>query len=339
MLIGFPHRASVIGGPGTFQSRMIDALGKRGHRAVFPEDQVIPDLILVVAGTAKLGWLRRCKRRGAKIVHRLDGINWQHRLLRYPDPLWHRMLMESRNWMMVWIRNRFADRVIYQSIFTQDWWHARYGKAAVPEFQIYNGTDLTMFSPARRRSAGDGRPVLLCVEGNLTGDAVTFGILREVAARLVQDGTVKETIVCGLAPPEVASRLADIPGLRLLGSVPRAKIPEIYAQADVYLSLEVNPPCPNAVVEALASGLPVVGFDTGALRELVPEGAGVLAPYGGDPWRLQVPSFAALEAAARQVLASAAEYGRVAREVAEQRFGVEQMIDSYLKIFEHVLHG
>ena len=43
---------------------------------------------------------------------------------------------------------------------------------------------------------------------------------------------------------------------------------------------------PNSVIEALACGLPVVSFDTGALPELVTPGAGRVVAYGGDPWRL-----------------------------------------------------
>ena len=67
-------------------------------------------------------------------------------------------------------------------------------------------------------------------------------------------------------------------------------------------SAEVNPPCPNSVIEALACGLPVVGFDTGSLSELVQGDAGRLVPYGADQWKLQKPDIPMLAEVATEVL-------------------------------------
>ena len=50
---------------------------------------------------------------------------------------------------------------------------------------------------------------------------------------------------------------------------------KILLNSKLYLSLEKNPPCPNSVIEALSLGIPVVGFDTGSLKELVGD-AGVI---------------------------------------------------------------
>jgi glycosyltransferase involved in cell wall biosynthesis len=96
-------------------------------------------------------------------------------------------------------------------------------------------------------------------------------------------------------------------------------------------SAEINPPCPNSVIEALASGLPVLGFDTGSLRELVGEHAGRLAPYGGDPWKLQPPDVPALVEPALEILGDQPRFRRAARERAEQLFGLDRMVDEYLE--------
>jgi glycosyltransferase involved in cell wall biosynthesis len=108
-------------------------------------------------------------------------------------------------------------------------------------------------------------------------------------------------------------------------------MPQIFCNA-ILLVLEVNPPCPNSVIEALASGIPIVGFDSGALRELVPEGAGIIIPYGGDPWKLEVPNVSALPEAIDKVLKRWDDFSRNARRAAEERYDIEKVSDAYLCI-------
>ncbi|HRQ33006.1 MAG TPA: glycosyltransferase, partial [Anaerolineales bacterium] len=97
-------------------------------------------------------------------------------------------------------------------------------------------------------------------------------------------------------------------------------------------SAELNPACPNAVIEALACGLPVVGFETGALSELVQGDAGRLASHGANPWRLQRPDIPSLADAAEEVLRDNERFRRAARARAESTFGLDAMVDRYLTV-------
>ena len=87
----------------------------------------------------------------------------------------------------------------------------------------------------------------------------------------------------------------------------------------------------SAVIEALACGLPVLAFDTGALPELVTGDAGRVVPYGGDPWQLDPPNIAALAEAAVEILTRQTEFRAAARARAEDGFGLDQMLDEYLR--------
>jgi glycosyltransferase involved in cell wall biosynthesis len=78
--------------------------------------------------------------------------------------------------------------------------------------------------------------------------------------------------------------------------------------------------------------LPVVGFETGSLSELVQGDAGRLVPYGGNPWRLQTPDIAALAETAAEVLQDQPVFRKSARERAESALDVEKMVDEYLKV-------
>jgi glycosyltransferase involved in cell wall biosynthesis len=116
------------------------------------------------------------------------------------------------------------------------------------------------------------------------------------------------------------------------GAVPREKIPQIDRSAHLLFSADINAACPNSVIEAMACGLPVVGFDTGALNELVIGDSGRLVAYGGDVWKLDHPDIAALAKAAEEILNDQPRFRRTARAQAESALGLDQMTDSYLKI-------
>jgi glycosyltransferase involved in cell wall biosynthesis len=88
-------------------------------------------------------------------------------------------------------------------------------------------------------------------------------------------------------------------------------------------------------VEALACGLPVVAFDTGALRELIPPGAGAIVAYGGDPWKLDPPDLDALARAAAETLKNQQSLSLGARNHAQESLGLDLMVQRYLDFFTH----
>jgi glycosyltransferase involved in cell wall biosynthesis len=176
------------------------------------------------------------------------------------------------------------------------------------------------------------------VEGNLTG-GYEMGI--ESAVKLVerlnsvygeQLGKPVELMVVGRVSEEVKhvwrSR-TDIP-LIWLGKVSVERIPEIDRSAHLLYAADINPACPNAVIEALACGTPVLSFDTGALPELVTGDAGRVVPYGGDSWALDQPDIPALAKNAVEILQNQDHFRAAARTHAEADFGLDQMMEAYL---------
>jgi glycosyltransferase involved in cell wall biosynthesis len=143
-----------------------------------------------------------------------------------------------------------------------------------------------------------------------------------------------ELMVVGRVDGRTNNRLKHQTAFRIqfMDMTPRDHIPWLMRSSHLLFSAEVNPPCPNSVIEALACGLPVVGFDTGSLAELVQGKAGRLAPYGADPWRLQTPDIPALADVAAEVLQEQQLFRNAARERAESAFDVQKMVDEYLKV-------
>lgn len=324
-IIAFPHRPPKIGGPGSFQSRLESAIQQHSWRVVYSGEKTHPDFIFVVAGTAKIWWLLRCKIKGTKIVHRLDGVNWQHRI-EWPG-LRHWVRASLTNLLVRFIRRYFADFVIYQSKFVQDWWHREYGAVNKPFRIIYNGVNLKDFCPVKEQVASDGNSEVICVEGNVNG---------EPAIHILQSIKCWTTRVYGNVSKAYRDRLenSEFKNIYVMGPIPRTEIPKVLKGRKVFLNLETNPPCPNAVIEALASGIPVVGFDNGSLYELVGDEGGLLLPYNGNPWRLDVPDVRALETAIARIFDNYDYYSRGARTRAEQMFSLDVMVCEYIDAIE-----
>lgn len=322
-----------IGGMATFRHRFEAGLARRGI-AVTHDTRSRCDALLVIAGTRHLGALLRARRRGIRIVQRLDGINWIQRR-RYTGAR-HFVRAEYGNLILWLIRGRLAAHILYQSQFTRAWWNDWYGKPAAASSVVHNGVPLDEFNPqGERRPAGAGHR-LLVVEGSLGGG---YGMGLENAVHLAQQlqhqhGLPIELMVVGKLDPSHQAALARRASIPIVweGAVPRDRIPEIDRSAQLLFSADLNPACPNAVIEALACGLPVAAFDTGALPELVRGDAGRLVPYGGDPWRLEQPDIPALARAAAEILRDQDRFRVAARTHAEQELGFERMLDGYLKV-------
>ena len=327
-----PHKLG-LGGPASFQSRLASGLAQRDVSiGIDPLDPAV-GAVLVIGGTKKLGELRQAKRKGVRIVQRLNGMNWVHRQ-RFTG-IRHFVRAETGNWLLATIRRNLADAIAYQSQFSQTWWNAARGEVKAKGTIIYNGVDLNTFTPSGPETPPSDRYTVLVVEGHL-GGGYDQGL--ESAAKLVEllnrrmDRPV-ELAVAGDVP-EGLKRRTSSSGLeiRWLGVLKREEIPALDRSAHVLFSTDINAACPNSVVEALACGLPVVSFDTGALSEMVSPEAGCIASYGGDPWKLDPPDIHALADSTQQILVNQRDFRAGARARAEQAFSLDRMVGKYLDL-------
>lgn len=328
-------KLSGTGGPVSFQGKLAAGLQKRGIDVCYNLDDRPYDAVLVIAGTRRyLLALRQAKMGGVKVVHRLDGLNWLHRQRR--TSLRHFLRAEVNNRIVAGIRRSLADRVVYQSQFVHDWWEDWYGMTRIPWTVIHNGVDLSVYTPEGVETRPEGRYRMLLVEGSLAGGQdVGLGIGLQLAECLQNEHNLPmEVMVAGLLTPALEKmwqERARVP-LTLLGIIKREQVPALDRSAHVFYAAEPNPPCPNSVIEALACGLPVAGFATGALPELVLGDAGRLVPYGGDPWKLDPPDIPALAKAAGELLLEQARFRKGARLHAEKALGLDTMVDAYLEV-------
>jgi glycosyltransferase involved in cell wall biosynthesis len=150
---------------------------------------------------------------------------------------------------------------------------------------IPNGVDVARFCPDRpdplvdetlrllfvgRLEPYKGIEVLLEALGHLRGHAG-----RHLALDLVGDGSLRNRL------PALARQLGLEGMVRFRGAVPPSQMPDVYRHADVFVLPSIVEGMPNVVLEAMASGLPVVATRVPGCDELVEVGrTGFLVPPG-----------------------------------------------------------
>jgi glycosyltransferase involved in cell wall biosynthesis len=313
----------------SFRLKFEQGLKTRGIDVTYDLDSNF-DALLVIAGTRFLPALQRARRRGIRVVQRLDGINWVQRVKW--SGVKYSVRAEYGNFMLSLIRNRFADRVIYQSQFIRQWWEDWYGVAKAPASVIINGVDLNAYTHDGEHERPTDTYRMLLLEGSLAR-GLNSGLFHAVSvAEKMSAKYPMEVVVAGVVDEATQHKLQSKVPVKFLGTVPRADIPKLARSSHMMYCAEVNPPCPNSVIEALSCGLPVIGFDSGSLKELVTDDAGCIVPYGANPWKLETPNIEELASSAGDVLEKQNQFRAAARRRAESAFGLDQMVESYLKV-------
>ncbi|HXP94197.1 MAG TPA: glycosyltransferase [Candidatus Binatia bacterium] len=177
--------------------------------------------------------------------------------------------------------------------------------------------DVERFRAGRRRAdlrerlgAEPGTLVVLCVGRLAPEKNVELAIAACAAAPpRVRLALVGEGPLQGSLEREVR-RLGLGERVRFAGPVAAAEMPDLYASADALLFPSISETQGLVLVEALAAGLPIVAVDTPQTREILGEGARLVAPEAGKV-------AAALEAS------TSATSQQSAIQLAYQRFSIE----------------
>jgi sugar transferase (PEP-CTERM/EpsH1 system associated) len=211
--------------------------------------------------------------------------------------------------------------------------------------QIYNGVDTEKFRPrdgAREGFGPDGfltpRPFVIGTVGRLEPVKDQLTLVRafiqlarssaEARERLrlvlIGEGSLRAQAIELLKSAQVED-LAWLPG-------ERADVPELMRGMDLFVLPSLREGISNTILEAMATGLPVVATRVGGNPELVDAcNTGELVPHS-DPNSMA----RAIEAYFRNP-EKGLRQGGLGRNIVERRFGMERMVEGYLKTYEAVI--
>lgn len=259
-------------------------------------------------------------------VYDLYGRNWKYNLLRR-------------------VARPFVSNYIAVSRDLADWLGHTVAVPPRKVHQIYNGVDSERFRPR----AG-ARPALLPA-GFAGHDAVVFGAVGRMVEVKDFPALVEAFIAVLDARPELAAvaRLVivgegpsrascqarlDAAGLAHLAWLPgeRHDVAELMRAFDVFVLSSKNEGISNTILEAQASGLPVIATAVGGNLELVDDGVNGVLVAPGSPRALAQAMCGYLDAPDR-----IATDGRAARQRAEARYSLAAMAQAYAAVYDRTL--
>jgi sugar transferase (PEP-CTERM/EpsH1 system associated) len=241
-----------------------------------------------------------------------------------------------------WLRRCYRPFVTYYIALSRDLEHYLTQAVGIPPsrvFQVYNGVDAERFSPGRQAIPGcpfaGGDSWLIGTVGrmqtvkNQTDLARAFVLALEQAPELA---AMLRLVMIGDGPLRAESQaILRAAGWADLAWLPgeRNDMPEVLRGLDCFVLPSLAEGVSNTILEAMASGLPVVATDVGGNGELVEEGkTGELVPVG------DVPAMAAKIVALARQRDLAGRMGRAGREAVEAKFSLANMVARYRALYD-----
>jgi len=239
----------------------------------------------------------------------------------------------------------FVDHFIAVSRDLESWLVNTVGATPHRINQIYNGVDSLRFHPRSGKNFKGGP------KGFFTENAFVIGSVGRMASVKNYPGLIQAFLALLEEPAarerfrllivgEGSSRQECIEMLREAGAEAlawfpgeRADIPELMSSMDLFVLPSLGEGISNTILEAMATGLPVVATNVGGNVELVKEGlTGILVPPG-EP--------AAMAQAILQYHRNPdliIKHGKAARQQIEASFSMEAMTKGYLRVYDKALH-
>lgn len=255
-------------------------------------------------------------------VHDLDGARVKPRLLRrLHSPLVHRYITVSKD-----LQSYLIEKV---------------GVSPSRITQIYNGVDVESFSPSSVKPAGVMPPTFYGEDKVVFG---TVGRLQPVKDQLTLVRAFSQLL-------HAEPRLRDVVRLAIVGDGPmrgeltdcirheqlaeivwipgaRADVGRVYQCLDVFVLTSLNEGISNTILEAMASGLPIIATAVGGNIELVDDSIGRLIPKSNPQILAEAMNRYVYDRGQRM------KNGKASRERAVAAFSIDTMVRSYIQVYD-----
>jgi sugar transferase (PEP-CTERM/EpsH1 system associated) len=249
----------------------------------------------------------------------------------------------GKNWKYNLLRRAarpFVSNYIAVSRDLEAWLQRDIGVPPRKLNQIYNGVDSRKFHPRNgpRPEFAHPESIVFGSVGRMA-EVKDYPLLTRAFIQLMRQQPERAArarlAIVGDGPTrEACLDLLQGAGLAHLAWLPGARddIADIMQALDVFVLPSKNEGISNTILEAFASGLPVIATEVGGNVELVEDGVNGLLVQPGDLAGMVQALLFYLDTPAR-----IAEHGNTARRQAEQRFSIPAMAEAYAAVYDKTL--
>lgn len=257
IFIPFKQWVGSVGGPSTFMRNLRGDLLRKSYE--FIEDIVnyktADKIFFPISFSKKI--LSYFKKNKYPIIQRLDGVY-------YPSKHGIKYLYFNKDIKFNYLK--YSDFIVFQSSYSRLECFTMLGEIDEDKYTIIcNGTDKSIFFPVKKEF--NENKIIFTTTGSFRNKDMIEPVV--LALDIVAEEHNIELRIVGPIISNDVKRFTDRKYVRCLGQMDKKNLAEVLKESDILIHCQLNPACPNTVIEAVSCGIPVVGFDTGAMKEVL----------------------------------------------------------------------
>jgi len=274
-----------------------------------------------------------------RCAYLFDCEKWEVGCGNCPDlSLYPKTFIDSSNFMWKKKKNYFSSGWNPVIVCPSQWLADRVKESYLKEYQIKvipNAVDIEVFKPKNksifRKKYGIPveKKVILCLAADLDDERKGVKYFFESLKYITANNWMVVTVGKVINYDKIKEMDIEIKQMGYFND--KDEISDVYNIADIFCISSLDDNFPTTVLEAMACGIPVVGFDVGGIPEQVAEGCGIV---------VKSKDIKALGKAIERLLANDGmrrNFGENCRKRVLQNYSIEKFTDDYIGLYNEVL--
>ena len=255
--VPFKTYKQCIGGPATFMNNLQEYFIKKSYKFISEKEnyEEADSIFFPISFDRKI--LDDFKAKRLPIIQRLDGVY-------YPSKHGLKYLYYNREMKIEYLK--YSDFIIFQSEYSKIECFTILGKIQKEKYRIiFNGTDKSVFYP--KNKTFNRNKIVFTTTGSYRNKDMIEPVVLALDA--IMNKYNFELRVIGPVTDTEARKLMERKYIVCPGAMNKEEVAKELQKTDILIHCQLNPACPNSVIESVSCGVPVVGFDTGAMKEVL----------------------------------------------------------------------